>query len=764
MSLHQHQTLHQPLSLELCNRLRSLLQQMVRNAGTPAIALSEATLATAKLAKARQHCTPLPPLFTLVISADFSALLSGDRLPESSTDLCKAQITFEPEAIAHFGHQLAAHLSRTSTLAKQLKQALATLQNNNPLHQSEFTQGLLGLLTQPPQPPASQCSTEYASCETIEAALQQQVEQERLLNQVTTQIRQSLELPVILETAVQQVRDCLAADRLVIYQCQRQTGISEAGIVYEARASASVGSILHVVESNTCLKPSTECHEKYRQGTTVAIADTELAYASLACLLELVRRHQIRAKLVVPIVLQDELWGLLIAHQCQPRLWTETEQAFLKHIAEHLAIAIQQAALYAQLQQQQQTLKQRVIERTQDLYDTLQLAQSANQAKSEFLATMSHELRTPLTCVIGMSATLLRSTLGDLTPKQRDYLKTIHSSGEHLLGLINDILDLSQVESGKAFLTISEFSLSRLAQQVMRAIEERAQSNQVQLTLDLRLDAARSRFVADQRRVRQILLNLLSNAIKFTPDGGEVILRVWREGETAVLQVEDTGIGIPDHQRPLLFQKFQQLDTSYRRTYGGTGLGLALTKQLVELHRGWINVESSLGVGSTFTVHLPAQTRPSNGAIAPPSSFREQPSEPMQGNIVLIQEHEESAMLICDILTAAGYQVVWMVEGITALKQIEILQPAAVITDTQLPSIDGYEVIRHLRSASSLRDLRILALVPKATPAEYVTCLEMGADDYLTKPIHPDQLLIKVNALMSLMVTPVVTMGGTPTP
>jgi len=764
MSLHQHQTLHQPLSLELCNRLRSLLQQMVRNAGTPTIAVSELTLATAKLAKGRQDCAPLPALFTLVISADFSALLLGDRLPQAATDLCKAQITFEPEAIASFGHQLAAHLSRTSTLAKQLKQALAVLGTNNPLHQSEFTQELLGLLMQPLQTPMAQCSSDQSSFKTIEAALQPQVEQERLLNQVITQIRQSLELPVILETAVQQVRHFLVADRLVIYQCQRQTGVPEAGIVYEARVSASVGSILHVVESNTCLKPSTECHEKYRQGTAVAIADTEVSYADLPCLLELVRRHQIRAKLVVPIVLQDELWGLLIAHQCQPRVWTETEQAFLKHTAEHLAIAIQQASLYAQLQQQQQTLKQRVIERTQELYDTLQLAQSANQAKSEFLATMSHELRTPLTCVIGMSATLLRSTLGELTPKQRDYLKTIHSSGEHLLSLINDILDLSQVESGKAFLTISEFSLSRLAQQVMRAIEERAQSHQVQLILDLRLEASRSRFVADQRRVRQILLNLLSNAIKFTPDGGQVILRVWREGETAVLQVEDTGIGIPEHQRPLLFQKFQQLDTSYRRKYGGTGLGLALTKQLVELHRGWINVESSVGVGSTFTVHLPAQTRASSSAIAPPSSFREQPSEPLQGNIVLIQEHEESAMLICDILTAAGYQVVWMVEGITALKQIEILQPAAVITDTQLPSIDGDEVIRYLRSVTLLRDLRILALVPKATPADYVAYLEMGADDYLTKPIHPEQLLIKVNALMSLTVPPVMTLGRTSTP
>ncbi|MBD0314973.1 MAG: GAF domain-containing protein, partial [Microcoleus sp. T3-bin5] len=337
----------------------------------------------------------------------------------------------------------------------------------------------------------------------------------------------------------------------------------------------------------------------------IAIDDVETAYATSAYLLELLRKTQVRAKLVAPIIVQNDLWGLLIAHQCfEPRQWKDTEKTFLKQIAEHLTVAIYQAQLYAQLQQQKNTLEQRVIEQTQELRDMLQAAQAASRAKSEFLAAMSHELRTPLTCVIGMSATLLRWSFGQQgakavpLAKQRRYLKTIQDSGEHLLELINDILDLSQVEAGKAILNISEFSLSQLTHQILRTLQEKAFRQKISLEMEFQIPSQNDsgarlkedRFYADQRRVRQILFNLLGNAIKFTPAGGKVILRVWREHNLAVFQIEDTGIGIADDQIPLLFEKFQQLETTYQRNYEGTGLGLALTKQLVELHGGRIEV------------------------------------------------------------------------------------------------------------------------------------------------------------------------------
>lgn len=244
-----------------------------------------------------------------------------------------------------------------------------------------------------------------------------------------------------------------------------------------------------------------------------------------------------------------------------------------------------------------------MIERTQALHDALIAAEAASRAKSEFLATMSHELRSPLTRVIGMSATLLR--LGQLNQRQRHYLQTIYDSGEHLLTLINDILDLSQLEAGKAVLNVSTFSLVTLAQASLRSVAETAQHQTVNLKLDLKFEPLCDRFAADRQRVQQILWNLLSNAVKFTPAGGQVILRIWMENNHAVFQVEDTGIGIPEQQLPLLFEKFQQLNSPYCRLYEGAGMGLALTKHLVELHRGRIEVESTVGVGSSFTVWLP---------------------------------------------------------------------------------------------------------------------------------------------------------------
>lgn len=371
--------------------------------------------------------------------------------------------------------------------------------------------------------------------------------------------------------------------------------------------------MLNYKEKN-CFLPTSQCWEKCRQGFTLAVDDIEKAYVLSKCLLRFLRATKVRAKLAAPIVFQDKLWGLLIAHQCAaPRHWLDSEKNLLKQIGEQLAIAIYQAELMQQREQEKRTLEQRVIERTQALHDALIAAQAASRAKSEFLATMSHELRSPLTRIIGMSSTLLRWPLGELNQRQQRYLQIIHDSGQHLLALINDILELSQLEAGKAILNINEFSLVQLAQASVcshniscgESLWERAKHQAITLKLDLKIEPPSFRFAADPQRVRQILWNLVSNAVKFTPEGGQVILRAWLENNTAVFQVEDTGIDIPEHQIPLLFE-FQQLEPPHCRLYEGTGLGLALTKQLVELHRGRIEVESTLGIGSTFTVWLPA--------------------------------------------------------------------------------------------------------------------------------------------------------------
>ena len=792
--------------------------------------------------------------FAAIISDRFSALLRGKPLDAAATNGRKhnekhlnwqlnVELTFDPEAIANFLSPIVEKIAQITPATKgkihihALKQAIKNIQPNSAVIQSEFTLNLLDILAidasknsqQPlqtqteieensaPQPIApetlqhqmaevgdrAEMPNSYIQfCQPVEDALQQQLAQERLLNQVTTQIRQTLELPVILSKAVSRVREFLDVDRLLIYQFEKVPAppdgklskqilaeVSESGevkenslhflylghVTYEALASDAISSVLNFSEGAECFIDGVIDTEKYRKGLALCVADVEITYSSHPCFLQLMRRTQVRAKLLVPIVVQDELWGLLIAHQCTVREWEESKITFLRQIAEHLAIAIYQAELYAEVQQQKRTSEQRVIERTRELRDALVAAQSASLAKSEFLAAMSHELRTPLTCVIGISDTLLRWSYGKVgtkqvpVQKQRQYLQTIRDSGDHLLELINDILDLSQVEAGKAVLKISEFSISQLASQSLHALKEKAAAKGVELLQEQRVKQECDRFTADPRRLRQILFNLLGNAIKFTPEGGRVILRVWvtedknrtpavrqpgtaPAGSTAVFQIKDTGIGIPEDQRSLLFQKFQQLDSPYCREYGGTGLGLALTKQLVELHGGAIEVNSTVDVGSTFTVFIPIQTESKDESTKfkyeKSNSSLPLHSSSLRGSIVLVEEDEETAMLICDILTAAGLQVVWMIEGSAAVEQIELLQPNAVIVDMRLPGMNGCEIIQQLRQKSATENIKILALSAQEIPADRISFVTAGANDCLAKPIHPQQLLDKIISLM----------------
>lgn len=336
--------------------------------------------------------------FVLVASPAFSALLQGTPL---NAEHCDLELTFSPVAIANF--------------LEPLGQTVPfTLCENQSDRQSEFTLKLIELLS------------------PTDTALSHQVAQERLLNQVTTLIRHSLNLPLILETAVHQVRDFLQADRLIIYQfnfpapsCSLEGNtitISDAtpsldGITYESRSSEVVPSILNVMNEYSAASLQ-RLQKEHHEAVTWTTQRSNLS--TVASLLKQPSAVEIQAELVTPIVVQDELWGLLIVHQCQhPRQWTNREKILLQRIAEHLAIAIYQAKLYSELQQQKSTLEQHIIDRTQELRDTLIAAQAANRAKSEFLATMSHELRSPLTTIIGMASTLLRYSAQTLTPQKQ---------------------------------------------------------------------------------------------------------------------------------------------------------------------------------------------------------------------------------------------------------------------------------------------------------------------------------------------------------
>jgi signal transduction histidine kinase len=615
----------QTLTNSAFEQIGELLQQMISPLPNAAVILTEAVCSR----------IPIPgdwqmQKFTVVISAEFSGLLVGlpQTAPTSTSDddsLINAFLTFEPKEIVDFLKTLRDLFENDSHTYQRLEQYSQIPTVNDATLQSQFTVLLLKhLTTQKNQTDVSNFDNQVISCEHVENALEKQIAQERLLNEVITQTRKSLDLSVIVATAMNQVKEFLQLDRLVVYKFDElnlnshnhysrhhnlQKSSSYSGcVVHEVLAHDSISSVLNYSEER-CLMPSTKCWEKYRQGFTLAVNDVEKTYALEECLLKYLSKIRVKAKFVAPIVFEEKLWGLLIAHQCDStRDWTENEKKLLTSVAEQLAIAIHQSELMQSLKSDKLTLEQRVKDRTIELHDALVAAESANRLRNEFLAIISHELLTPLTYVIGMSSTLLRWSFGELTERQRSYLQTIHDSGEKLLEMINDILELSQIEAGKAALNITEFSLTDTVRNTIKNhLAEKATKQQINLKLDLLLDSQKDKFTADFRRIYQILLNLLTNAIKFTPEGGSVTLRVWVEEGNAVFQVEDTGIGIPEEQLSMLFEKFHQLDNPYRRSYEGTGLGLALTKQLVQMHRGRIDVESTVGKGSIFTVWIPQQ-------------------------------------------------------------------------------------------------------------------------------------------------------------
>jgi GAF domain-containing protein/anti-sigma regulatory factor (Ser/Thr protein kinase) len=292
-----------------------------------------------------------------------------------------------------------------------------------------------------------------------------------------------------------------------------------------------------------------------------------------------------RTGLAVPLLRGDEILGVIVLARLAVRPFDPREIELVEGFARQSAIAIENVRLFNEIQDKSAQLE------------------VANRHKSEFLANMSHELRTPLNAIIGFSEVLLQRMFGDLNEQQADYLEDIVSSGRHLLSLINDILDLSKIEAGRMELEAAPFSLVAALSNAVTLVKERAQSHGIKLALEVAPDL--DTMVADERKVKQVVVNLLANAVKFTPDGGTVSLRATRLNGQVRLSVRDTGIGIAMEDQERIFEEFQQASHQGERSREGTGLGLTLTKRMVELHGGTITVESAPGKGSTFTVALP---------------------------------------------------------------------------------------------------------------------------------------------------------------
>ena len=299
-----------------------------------------------------------------------------------------------------------------------------------------------------------------------------------------------------------------------------------------------------------------------------------------------------RALLAVPLLREDRIIGGLVVNRKIPGEFSPEVVELLRTFATQSALALQNARLFQEIEEKSRQLE------------------VANRHKSEFLAHMSHELRTPLNAIIGFSEALVERMFGELNAKQDEYLKDIFASGRHLLSLINDILDLSKIEAGKMELELARFDLPAAIENALILVKGRAANHSIALGLEV--DHRLREFVADERKLKQVLVNLLSNAVKFTPEGGRVEVRAASANRGVEISVSDTGIGIAAEDHELIFEEFRQVGSDYARKREGTGLGLSLTKRLVELHGGRIWVKSEVGKGSTFSFTLPERPWPAS--------------------------------------------------------------------------------------------------------------------------------------------------------
>jgi len=394
-------------------------------------------------------------------------------------------------------------------------------------------------------------------------------------------------------------------------------------------------------------------------------------------------------------------------------------------------------------------LEHRVAERTIELTH-------ANRAKDEFLASMSHELRTPLNTILGLSETLLEQRRGPLNEKQTQSIQLINSSGQHLLGLINDILEVSKVEAGKLEIHPDVISVTEVCESSLNFVREIAAKKSVQLEFSIQQDIVRLQ--ADPRRFKQILVNLLSNAVKFTPEKGSVRLEVTTnlERDQIKFSVIDSGIGIAPEQLPKLFKPFTQLDSSLARQYEGTGLGLVLVSKFTELHGGSVHMESEVGKGSRFTVILPwdesISTSPNTSGRELPSLEEALPESMLPakdlGLVLLAEDSETNIIVFRDYLQDHGFPIAVAHNGFEALDQAEKLSPGMILMDIQMPEMDGLEAIRRLRAQPRFAFTPIIALTALAMPGDRERCLEAGANDYLSKPVSLKKLLKIIQDLM----------------
>jgi signal transduction histidine kinase len=403
----------------------------------------------------------------------------------------------------------------------------------------------------------------------------------RALGEVGRAVSSTLDLETVLTTIVSRAVQLADLEAGAIYE------YDEAAEVFHLRATQNLPEeFLQVARPLALPKGEGATGRLAVTREPVQIPDITAPDAYHGRMRDVLLRMGHRAVLAVPLISEDHIVGGLVVNRRQPGEFAPEVIELLRTFATQSALAIQNARLFREVED-----KSRQVE-------------VASQHKSEFLANMSHELRTPLNAIIGFSEVLSEKMFGELNEKQEEYSKDIHASGQHLLSLINDILDLSKIEAGRMELELSDFHLPTALDSALTLVRERAGRRSI--ALHLSVDERLGQIQADERKVRQVVLNLLSNAIKFTPEGGRIEVMAAPKDGIVEVSVSDTGVGIAPEDQEAVFEEFRQVGTADKKVEG-TGLGLTLCRKFIELHGGKIWVKSQLGAGSTFTFTIPVR-------------------------------------------------------------------------------------------------------------------------------------------------------------
>lgn len=563
-----------------------------------------------------------------------------------------------------------------------------------------------------------------------ELALWQMAERERALTRVIQRMRQTLDLQTIFSATTEELRQVIQCDRVGVYRFNSDWSgkfvaesvsqgwnilvpLQEQQLIVNQTAVNQEGCLIKTLDATDALIQDTYLQEtkggRYREGGSYRCVPDIHQAGFDDCYIQLLETIQARSYIIVPIFCGSKLWGLLASYQNSgPRQWQDNEIQIMNQIGTQLGVAVQQAELLAQTQQQAKALG-----------EAKEIADAANRAKSEFLANMSHELRTPLNAILGFA-----QLMGDdpsLAREHQDYTAIINRSGEHLLSLINDILEVSKIEAGRTVLNETDsVDLYRLFDSLEEIFQLDAQSKGLSLFFDR--SAAVPQFIkTDESKLRQILMNLLSNAIKFT-EKGQVVLRVAVSGETGskkqergaslplVLRfaVEDTGLGIAPEELNELFKPFGQTQTGFKSKQG-TGLGLAISQKFVNLMGGEITVASSMGQGSKFVFDICVHPVNSIQPIASHSDRKKViglvPGQPTY-RMLIAEDQLANRLLLTKLLNRLGFEIQEAENGQRAVELWKSWKPHLIWMDMRMPVMDGYEATQRIRKMEQELEIR----------------------------------------------------------